>query len=449
MTIINPQSGQPASHVAQGADAAAATPVGIRAIAFVVRRSLRRHLLATCVTISATAMASALVMAVFTLRDQAERAFVGGSCGFDAVLGARSSRLQLVLNVLFHLDVSPGNIPWSLYDSVRSDPRVAVAVPIAVGDNYFGYRIVGTDAQLFTEFQPRRSRKLEIRSGGRPFDSELREAVVGDVVARRTGLSVGSTFRPHHGLVFDSAAIHDDEHDEFLVVGILEPTNSPVDRVVWIPIEAVFRMSGHVLGHDDDHYEPVAGEEIPIEHKAVSALLIKLRSPQFGLDLDQEFNRGGSAATFAWPVARVLSELFDRIGWMAAVLEIVAAMVMLVAGAAILASLHNTINERRREFAIYRALGARRLTVFSIIIMESGAIAAIGAFAGFVPYIGLLASARTIIRDQTGVVLDLWSVHPALLWTPAAAILLGLIAGLIPAWKAYATDVAACLAPHS
>ncbi len=423
--------------------------VGVGAVAFIVRRSLRRHFLSTAVTVAATALAAALVMSVFALSDQTERAFAGGTCGFDAVLGARGSRLQLVLNALFHLDASPGNISWEQYEDMKADPRVAVAVPIAVGDNYRGHRIVGTDERLITEFQPRRGESIRIRPGGRAFDVTLREAVIGDVVARQTGLRVGDTFHPFHGLNFDAAAEHDHEHDEFLVVGIIEPTNSPVDRVIWTPIEAIFRMSGHVLSHDGEEYEAIAGEEIPDEHKVVSAVLIRLKSPQFGIDMDQTINREGTEATFAWPVARVLSELFDRIGWMSDVLRLVAMLVLLVSAAAILASLHNTIHERRREFAIFRALGARRATVFSIILAESSAIAAIGAAGGLGLYFGLMAVARAIIQRETGVVLDLWQPHAALAWTPIATILLGATAGLIPAIKAYRTDVATHLAPHS
>lgn len=429
--------------------AIAHAPVGLGAIAFIVRRSLRRHLLSTSVTVLATALAAALVMAVFGLRDQTERAFTGGACGFDGVLGARGSRLQLVLNAVFHLDVSPGNIPWTLYESIKSDPRVADAVPIAVGDNYLGYRIVGINDQLFTAFHPRDGKTIELQPGGRPFDSTLREAVIGDVVARRTGLRVGDVFHPYHGLTFNAEAEHHDEHDEYLVVGVIEPTNTPIDRVVWAPIEGIFRMSGHVLSHEGERYEPVAGEEIPAEKKSVSAVLVRLKSPQFGLDMDQSFNKDGSEATFAWPVARVLGELFKQIGWMSDVLRFVAILVLVVSAAAILASLHNTIHERRREFALFRALGARRATVLSIIIAESASIAAMGAAISFVLYYGLMAVTRAVIRSETGVVLDLWLPHGALLWTPIATIALGATAGLIPALKAYRTDVATNLAPHS
>ena len=144
-----------------------------------VGHSLRRHLLSTSVTILSTALATGLVMAVFAVSLQSRNAFAGGPLGFDAVLGARGSQLQLVLNTVFHLETSPGNIPWEMYTSLQEDSRVSMAIPYALGDNYQGFRIVGTSSEIFTEFEYERGRKFEFRAGGRPFDERRREAVIG------------------------------------------------------------------------------------------------------------------------------------------------------------------------------------------------------------------------------------------------------------------------------
>ena len=125
----------------------------MRALLLIVRRSLREHALSTTVTVFSAALASGLVMAVFAVAAQSRAAFAGGPVGFDAVLGARGSATQLVLNTIFHLETSPGNIPWSLYTEVRDDRAVTLAIPYAVGDNYRGLRIVGTTAEIFTKFE--------------------------------------------------------------------------------------------------------------------------------------------------------------------------------------------------------------------------------------------------------------------------------------------------------
>ncbi len=410
----------------------------------IVSRSLRQHALSTAVTACSVAMAAGLVMAVFAIKSQTYDAFTGGSNGFDAVLGARGSQLQLVLNTVFHLETSPGNIPWSMYQAIAQDDGVALAVPYAVGDNYQGFRIVGTTPDLFEKFPGEGG--IRVESGGRFFTADAREAVVGSVVAQRTGLTTGATVNPYHGLIFDENKRHE---DEYTVVGVLEATNSPLDRIVWIPIEGVYRMSGHVLRGTGRNFRPEAGQAIPEEHREVSAVMLKLKDPQAGIYLDQTINRQGTRATLAWPIGRSMADLFDKIGWVNRVLELVAYLVVLVAAGTILSSLYNTMNERRREFAILRSLGARKSTVFSAIVAEATAIAGLGALLGYVVYAGILGIAFLIVRAQTGVVLDVFKADPVLWMTPIAMIVVGALSGLVPAFKAYRTDVASNLVPAS
>jgi putative ABC transport system permease protein len=419
---------------------------GIRSLLLIVRRSLRQHALSTLVTAFSIALGSGLVMAVFAIKTQTYQAFTGGEAGFDAVLGARGSQLQLVLNTVFHLETSPGNIPWTLYQQIKQDPRVRLAIPYAVGDNYQGFRIVGSTAQIFTEFEYSRGRKFQVEPGGRFFNDDSREAVIGSYVAQATGLCAGSTFNPYHGLIADERQRH---RDQYTVVGVLEPINSPSDRVIWIPIEGVYRMSGHVLRGGGETYKAQEGETIPDEHKEVSAVMLKLRDPQSGFQLDQTINKQGKVATLAWPIGRVMADLFDKLGWMNRVLELVAYLVIAVAAGSILASVYNTINERRREFAILRALGARRATVFAVIVTEAVVIALIGSLGGYAVYGAIFAVTRVIVKAQTGVALNVWQMDAVLWLTPLLMIAVGALAGLIPAFKAYRTDVAEYLAPTS
>lgn len=408
---------------------------GMSALFLLVRKNLRRHLLSTAITALSIALAAGLVMSVFVIKDQARSAFTGGPFGFDAVVGARGSQLQLVLNTVFHLETSPGNIPWSLYQQVKNDPRVDLAVPYALGDNFRGFRLVGTTTDIFERFEYRPGEKFEFQSG-RPFNSDRREAVVGSYVAEQTGLQRGQVITPYHGLNFREEARHD---EEYVVAGILEPSNTPSDRVIWIPIEGIFRMEGHVLrgGGGDTIYRPASGESIPDEHKEVSAVMLKLTSPQAGFTLDQMVNRQGQVATLAWPVGRVMAELFNKIGWMHMVLEAVAYLVVVVAAGGILSALYNTMNERRREFATLRALGASRRLVSTSIILESGTISAIGAGIGFAVYAAIMTAAANIIRAQTGVHLEPFAPHIIHIVAPLAMIAVGCVAGIIPAVSAY------------
>jgi putative ABC transport system permease protein len=354
--------------------------------------------------------------------------------------------LQLVLNTVFHLETSPGNLPWEMYQTVANDPRVELAIPYAVGDNYQGFRIVGTTGEIFSRFEYQRGEKFKVRPGGRSFDSRRREAVIGSFVAQRTGLQLGSRFHAYHGLKFDENEQHD---EQYVVVGIFDPTNTPSDRVIWIPIEGIFRMGGHVLRGNGVEYEAKPGEAIPDEHQEVSAVMLKFKSPQAGFALDQAINKQGKTATLAWPIGRVMAEWFDKLGWMVRILELVAYLVTLVAAGSILASIYNTINERRREFAILRALGAHRQIIFSALILEAATIAALGSLSGCLVYLVLQTLAATIIRGETGVVLEVLAFNPVLALVPVGMILLGALAGWLPAIKAYRTDVATNLVPQS
>jgi putative ABC transport system permease protein len=196
-------------------------------------------------------------------------------------------------------------------------------------------------------------------------------------------------------------------------------------------------------------YRPEEGKEIPEESKEVSAVMLKFKNAQTGFILDQQINRQGKVATLAWPIAKVMAELFDRIGWVNRILTMVAYLVVVVAAGSILASIYNTMNERRREFAILRALGARRGTVFSTIVLEATTITFLGALVGYLVYAAIFTAAFYIVRAQTGVVLDVLQLDPALWLTPIAMVVLGALAGLVPAFKAYRTDVASNLTPIS
>lgn len=394
-------------------------------IPHLVFKSVRRHLFPTLVSASAIALAGGLMMAVWVLRAESNRAFIDASGGFDAVLGARGSKLQLVLNAVFHLDESPGNITAAEVETIRAHPAVAFALPIAAGDNYEGYRVVGTTDDFFDKVEYAPGRRYEVAAPGKPFQLDKKEAVVGGFVAARLNLGVGDTFHPAHGLADDETKEHE---DTYTVTGILRPTGTPADRVIWIPLEGLQRMSGH---------DPRAATE-------VSAVLLQLRSgnPMAGFQLDQLYNKKGRQLTLAWPIASILAGLFDKIAWFDRVLAVVCYLVVAVATACILASLSNSMNERRREIAMLRALGAGRWTVLGSIVAESATIAALGMAGAFVVHgvIGWIAA--EIIRAQTGVVVSPFAYHPVLWMAPLGIIGLAAVAGLVPGMKAYWTDVA-------
>jgi putative ABC transport system permease protein len=395
-----------------------------------IYRSLRQHALSTLVTAGSIALACGLLMTVWMVKTQSQEVFTSTNTGFDAVLGARGSKLQLVLNAIFHLEASPGNLELSDYEEIRKHPAVRTAIPLAVGDNYRGYRLAGTIPDLFTTVEYAPDHSFTLRPGGAFFKLGAKEAVAGSFAAQQLKLKVGDTFHPYHGLTFSESSMH---AETYTVVGILEPTNTPADRVIWIPMEGVQKMSGHAAAAADQ----------------ISAVLIQLRSPAAGFALDQLYNKQGNRLTFAFPVGAIIAELFGKISWFDQVLTLVAYLVAVVAAASVLASIYNSMSARRRDLAILRSLGARRRTIFGAVVAEAAVIGALGAAAGFAVYFGLLYGVARLIQTQTGVVLDVLAPHPVLWICPLAMIGLCALGGIVPAMKAYRTPVAETLAPTS
>jgi putative ABC transport system permease protein len=395
-----------------------------------VYRSLRQHALSTIITVGGIALACGLLMCVWMVKTQSQAAFTQTTTGFDAVLGARGSKLQLVLNAIFHLEASAGNMAAADAEAIRRHPMVKTAIPIAVGDNLRGFRLVGTVPELFTSVEYAPGKKFALEAGGKLFAPDAKQAVAGSFAAQRLELKIGEVFRPFHGLAFDPKAEH---ADDFTVVGILAPTNTPADRVIWIPLRGIQTMGGH---------DPKSATD-------VSAVLVQLRAPAAGFMLDMMYNKQGNRLTFAYPVGAIIAELFSKIAWFDQVLALVAYLVALVAAGSVLASIYNSMSARRRDLAILRALGARRRTIFGAVLAEAACIGLLGAAAGFAVYFGLFAGVAHVIRAQTGVVLSLSAVHPVLWICPLAMTGLCALGGIVPALKAYQTPVAETLAPTS
>ena len=409
-------------------------------ISTIVVKSLRQHALSTVITASSIGLGGGLLMGVWVVNYQTQREFKNVTGGFDCILGPRGSQLQLVMNSLFHMDSSPGLISTADYEMFQTKYKrfYKNAVPIAVGDNYEGFRIVGTTHDLFSaEHSP--GQKYEIAVGEYFIQNETewaKEAVIGDFIARKLGLRLNQKFNPYHGLNF--APGQKPHKDEYIVVGILKPTGTPADRVIWIPIEGLQQMDGH-----DPRY---AGD--------VSAVLIQMSdnptAHSFNANsLDNIYNKGTDHLTFVKSTNDVVVRLFERIGWAEKVLTWVAYLVAVVAAGSVLASIYNSMNERRREFAILRALGARRGTVFSVIVLESATISALGVAIGFVVYAGIMTAAESILRNEIGVTLRPFEWHEVMAYVPFGLIVLGAVVGIVPALKAYSTDVAENLIPQS
>ena len=391
-------------------------------------KGFRQHLFSSLVAAFSIALAGGLLLSTLKIQKQTQTSFNNASGGFDAVLGARGSKLQLILNALFHLDASPGNLPWEQYELIKNTSGVKEAYPIAVGDNYLGYRLVGTDPELFHKHEWKEGEKYKLRRG-RVFSEMAKEALVGSFVAERLNLKIGDRFQPYHGLNFKEDTQHE---DVYVVVGLLEATGTPSDKVIWIPIKGIQLMEGH----DAEMAQ------------SVSAVLLSLKGAA-GFNLELKYNRRGNQATLAWPVAATLASFFEKMNWFRGVLQVIAYIIACVGILMVASTMRSSMNERKRDFAILRSLGASRWVVTGVILGHALIISLLGALGSLLIMQGIALVTQQIIAEQTGVLLGGMSLQLVDLWVFGGVVVTGLLGGLWSAVSAYRTNLASNLQPTS
>ena len=394
-------------------------------------RSLRQRLLASILTACSIALGVALVGAVLLLEREAEGAFRRTAVGVEILVGGnKGSRIDTLLSALYYVGRAPGRIAWDYYEELEADPRVEYAIPLAVGDTYRGFPIVGIGEEFFTRFHPRPGVPLVLQ-GSIPAGMS-RFAVVGAEAARRTGLGLGDTFYPAHGGA-EGHPLHEDEI--FTVAAVALPTGTAHDRAIWIDIRQFLRLKGH------------RGLDRAEEVDAVSAILLKTKSksPLVIEPLIKEINDGTEAQAIR-PV-QVVAELFDVVGDVRKILKWVGYLVIAVAAVNVSVSLYNAMASRRRETAILRALGARKRTIIAGVLLESAILCGVGALLGLALAHGGAAAAAPFVERRGGIRLEEFGLHPL---EPVILLVLvgvGCLTGMLPAFRAYRVDVARGLAP--
>jgi putative ABC transport system permease protein len=388
-------------------------------------QSVRRRPLSSILTALVVALGVALVVAVETVRVSADRSFTETARGYDVILGPpQGSPLQIVLSTLFHVDEPPGTLPWSAYEGIRGDPRVAAAIPYAMGDTYRGHRVVGTSPAMFEVLSDGEGRALAAGMRGRVFGDERFEAVVGSAVASRTGMGIGTTFGVSHGLV-EGGQSH---AERWSVVGVLRPTGTAHDRAIYIPIQTFYAIPGHT----------VPGQEA--KKRPLSAVGVRLKSPALRLLVLQEYRTETAAAQAVLPADQV-RKLMSIVGDVNRGVTLVAWIVTIVAAVSILVGLYNTIQGRRREIAVLRALGARPAHVFGLILLEALILCLLGGALGLLLGHGGVAAAAPTLLESYGVNVRV-GASAYDLQVFGALVVLGLLAGLLPAWRGLTTPVA-------
>ena len=411
----------------------------------IVLKCLTHHRFSSGLAAVSIAMGIALLVAVYSFKEQSHKTFTSVGLGVDAVLAPKGSPLQIVLNALYHLENMPGKIKWTYYQEVEKEKIVAQAIPFVVGHSYGGFRVNAIDKRFLTEFEylPGKTFSFSEKEGGkgRAFET-LTEAVAGWVAAKSLHIRLGDVFNPVCG-VQEGDPVHEQDFLEF--VGILAPTGTPHDRAIYIPLEAFYGLEGHpqetVIMAEHEEFREISGAYIKIKRIRGGALHPAIQDLKFAINQ--------SARSQLVVPAEVMPRLHNIIGWVDTVLIAIAIILTALSALFLFISLWSALREMRRDLALFRALGATRTTVMGLVISEALIISVLGGILGLAFGHWLIAIGAHFIKVETGVdftadylsMID-WVVIPG-------AILLGILAGLVPAVQAYRLGVLRNLSPVS
>jgi putative ABC transport system permease protein len=404
-------------------------------------QSLANRWLTALLTVAAIAVSVVLLLGVEKIRTGAKASFANTISGTDLIIGARSGGLQLLLYSVFRIGNATNNMTWRSYEAIAARPEVKWIVPLSLGDSHRGFRVLGTTTGYFDHYRYRRGRPLAFAEG-EPF-SDLFDAVIGADVAEALDYKVGDKIVVAHG----TGAIGINKHDDkpFRVAGILAKTGTPVDRTVHASLEAIeaihvdwqdgVRQPGREMGAD-------LVRRLELKPTAVTAALVGLKSKISIFTLQRFVNTYRSEPLSAILPAATLYELWGLIGTAETALMVVSIMVVITALLGMATMILATLNERRREIAILRSVGAGPGTVVGLLVSEAGLLTVAGVACGIAAtYLGLFAL-QPLIDEHYGLFIDITPPTLIELGTLGLIVAGGVVAGLLPAWRAYRQSLA-------
>jgi putative ABC transport system permease protein len=399
-------------------------------------RSLWNRRASLLLTLFSIAISVSLLLGVDYIRKEAKSSFLSTISGTDLVVGARSGPVQLLLYSVFRIGNATNNISWQSYQDIANKPLVDWTIPISLGDSHKGYRVLGTNQDYFRHYRYGDKRLLEFAEG-KPFEG-VYDAVLGAEVARKLGYKLNDKIVVAHGAASTSFTLHDDK--PFHVVGILKPTGTPIDRTVHVTLEGIEAIHiDWVNGAQIPGYKISAEEALHknLQPKLITAFFVGLKNRAAAFRVQRDINDYKREPLLATLPGVALAELWQAIGMFENVLRIITGFVVISGLLGMLTTLLSTLNERRREMAILRAVGAHPRQVFLLFVLEGGVLAVLGCLLGAgLVYVGLFA-ARPWVVAEYGFYLRTWipDLNDGLMLAVVAA--LALLFSLIPGAIAY------------
>ncbi len=400
-------------------------------------KSLRNRKTTTLLTLFSISLSVALLLGVQKVRDGARSSFENTISGADLIVGARSGPVQLLLYSVFRIGNPTNNVTWPSYQAIKARPEVAWTIPMSLGDSHRGYRVVGTDQNYFDYYRYGPSLNLKMEEGH--FLKDLFDIVIGAEVARKLNYKVGQKIILSHGV--SEIAMQEHADKPFTVVGILAPTGTPVDRSVHVSLEAIEAI--HVDWADGGPPLPgqeVSGEDVrhrDLTPKTLSAFIVGLKSKMAIFNSQRAITDYEEEPLLAILPGVAFQELWGTVAIAEVALKTVAIFVVLVGIVGMVTTLLTSLNERRREMAILRSVGAQPKDIFTLLVGEALMIAIVGVGLGLVAINLFLVAGQSFLQERYGLyIATIWMDETQALQC-MAVVIAGLVAGLIPAWRAY------------
>jgi len=403
-------------------------------------KSLLNRRFTALLTLLSIAFSVTLLIGVERLRGEVREGFTNTVSGTDLIVGARGGQINLLLYAVFRIGNATNNISWESYQAITNLPKVAWTIPLSLGDSHRGFRVLGTTPAYFEHYRYARDRGLTLAQG-EPF-ADLYDAVLGSEVARTLGYRLGDPIIIAHGTGDVSFARHTDK--PFRVSGILAPTGTPVDRTVHVSLAAIEAIHvGWESGAAAPGRSPDAAQTRELAAtgaltpKAITAVLVGLKSRIATFQVQRAVNDYPEEPLLAILPGVALADLWSLIGIGERALLAVSAAVVVVGLFGMLTALLTSLNERRREMAILRSVGARPAHVLALILGEAVFLTLVGALLGVALLYGVLLLGGPLITDRLGLFIGMSPPSAAEGLLLAAVVAAGILVGLIAGYRAY------------
>ena len=403
-------------------------------------KSLRNRAFSTSLTVGSIALSVALMIGVENVRMGMRESFSNTISQTDLIVGTKGGTIQLLLYSVFGLGSPTENVSWEAYRQWAEHPAVAWTIPYSLGDSHRGFRVIGTNEDFHRHYRYRGGQEIALAEGRANVD--LFDVTLGADVAAELNYGLGDEISVTHGLGEVGFLNHD--HMPFTVVGVLAKTFTPVDRAIYVTLEgmeAIHWEGGAPPASDDEHVhdEAVDFSIEDVEVTQVTSFFVGMTSRRDVLQLQRQINDFENEPMMAVIPGVALNEMWQGLGYAETGLRLVTVFVVLVGLLGMLVSLYTSLNERRREMAILRAVGAGPNRIVSLLVLESVCLSAAGAIGGLALVYVLLSAGQSFVEAQVGLYIPIRPPGSIEFLYMAAVVTAGFVMGFVPASKAYRT----------